>query len=556
MRLVEFYRAGRPAAPRPPGASLAGSDVTRCYSRPAFSMSDTSQAILRVLRKSRLWILLLTLLCSGLAAAWALSQDPEYVATARVTFQEESRSNAVAGMSAEPTQTAAQLAAEGASTMLSAEVLQRVRRRLRSGHTIAELRPMLTTSVDESSTLVSVRARADDEQFAAALANEVARGAVTIQKNEERERYERAADRLERQYEKLRSDGGDGASTDLAAANLVDRIATLRTLSLNATPARLADGASVPASPVSPEPLRSAALGGLAGLLLGIVLAFGRNAFDRRLRDSSQIKETLGLPVVGMVRIEALGNAAYVPNGRGPMTDQDVESFRVLRTNLEFLDVDNPIRSIAVTSALPDEGKSTVAASLAAANAAAGKRTLLVECDLRRPTLPQRLAVKRSPGLSDYLAGQASAAEILQIVTLSEAGVLPKGRDAAGPPDEAPAAGKLVVIAAGSQSIRPAELLGSQRFRAFLEQVVAAYDVVVVDTPPLLSVSDTLKIVPLVDGVLLCVRADQTTRDEARAVKDALAHLPERTTGIVVTGLKPGREQDYGYYSHAYYGES
>lgn len=529
-------------------------------------MSDTRQGTsrdpLRVLRNGRNAIIALTLIGAALAAGWALLQDPEYVATARVTFQEESRSNAAAGVEAAPAQTPAQLAAEGASTMLSTEVLQRVRRRLRGVRTIAELRPMLETSVDESSTLVSVEARAEDRQLAAALANEVARGAVTIQKNKERETYARAADRLETQYERLRSDGGPGSSGDLAAANLLDRIATLRTLSLNATPARLADSAPVPTSAASPKPVRNAALGGLIGLLVGIVGVFGRNAVDRRLRDSSQIKETLGLPVVGMVRVEALGNAAYVPNGRGPMTDQDVESFRILRTNLEFLDVDNPIKSIAVTSALPEEGKSTVAASLAAANAAAGQRTLLVECDLRRPSLPQRLAINRSPGLSDYLAGRASAGEILQVVTLAEAGALPGGRGGAGAAggaggsDGALAAGKLVVISAGSQSIRPAELLGSQRFRAFLEQVVGAYDIVVIDTPPLLSVSDTLKIVPLVDSVLVCIRADQTTRDEARAVKDALAHLPERTTGIVVTGLKPGREQDYGYYSHAYYGES
>lgn len=523
-------------------------------------MSDTRHVslrdLLRVLRKSRGWILVLTLLGAAIAAAWALSQEKEYVATARVTFQEESRSNAVAGVNAAPTQTAAQLAAEGASTMLSAEVLQRVRRRLRSDRTIAELRPMLETNVEESSTLVSVEARAGDKQLAAALANEVARGAVTIQKNKERLTFARAADRLESQYERLRSDGASGDGAELAAANLLDRISTLRTLSLNATPARLADSASVPTSAVSPKPLRSGALGALAGLLLGLATAFVRNSLDRRLRDSSQIKETLGLPVVGMVRIEALGNAAYVPNGRGPMTDQDVESFRVLRTNLDFLDVDRPANSIAVTSPLPEEGKSTVAASLAAAYAAAGDRTLLVECDLRRPSLPERLSIKRRPGLSDYLAGLATAGEILQVVTLSETAIAPKrdgGADGAG---VAAVAGKLVVIAAGSPSVRPAELLGSRRFRDFLAQVVDAYDTVVLDTPPLLSVSDTLALVPLVDSVLLCIRADQTTRDEAVAVKDALAQLPKRTTGIVVTGLKPGREQDYGYYSHAYYGES
>jgi capsular exopolysaccharide synthesis family protein len=328
----------------------------------------------------------------------------------------------------------------------------------------------------------------------------------------------------------------------------------LRTLSLNATPARLAESASVPQSPASPKPIRNTILGGMFGLLLGIASAFVRDSLDRRLRDSAQIQETLDLPVVGMVRVNALGNAAYVANGLGPMTDQDIESFRILRTNLEFLDVDRPIKSVLVTSPLPEEGKSTVAASLAAANAASGKRTLLVECDLRRPSLPQRLSINRSPGLSDYLAGQATAPEILQVVTLSQSEPTSNGNAGSAANGET-AAGKLVVIAAGSHSIRPAELLGSQRFRDFLKQVVAAYDTVVLDTPPLLSVSDTLEIVPLVDSVLLCIRADQTTRDQARAVKDALAHLPERTTGIVVTGLKPGREHDYGYYSYAYYGE-
>ena len=521
-------------------------------------MSDSRQGTLRdylrVLRSGRTAIIAVTLLCAGIAAGMSLSQETKYIAAARVTFQEENRSNAEAGLAALSTQTAAQLAAEGASTMLSNDTLKRAKRRLRSGLTIAQLRAMLATSVDASSTLVTVQATATDPTFAAALANEVARGAVTIQKNTERERYVRTAQRVEKQYEDLRASGKSDTRSDVALATLLDRIATLRTLSVNATPARVAETASIPDAPASPKPLRSTVFGGLIGLMLGLGLAFARDSLDRRLRDSDEIQETLDLPVVGMVRVEALGNAAYVPNGRGPMTDQDIESFRILRTNLEFLDVDRPIKSILVTSPLPEEGKSTVAASLAAANAAAGKRTLLVECDLRRPSLPERLSIKRSPGLSDYLAGQASAGQILQVVTLSEGGPAFNGNGAESPRGDA-AAGKLVVIAAGSQSVRPAELLGSRRFRDFLEQVVAAYDIVVIDTPPLLSVSDTLEIVPLVDSILLCIRADQTTRDEARAVKDALAQLPKRTTGIVVTGLKPGREQDYGYYSHEYYGE-
>ena len=519
-------------------------------------MSDTRQGTLRdylrLLRNSRVMILALTAAAAGLAAAFSLSQETLYTASASVSFQEESRSNAVAGLPAAPTQTADQLAAQGVATMLGNDVLTRVRTRLRTRQSVSQLRAMLSTSVDSSSTLATVKAEARDKTFAAALANEVAMGAVNVQKNEDRARYKRTAVRVERQFDDLRRERRPGSNRDLALAGLLDRIATLRTLSTTASPARIAEAASVPSAPSSPKPVRSTVLGALIGLLFAISVAFVRDSLDRRLRDHDEIQQTLDLPIVGSVRVEALGNAAYVPNGRGPMSDQDVESFRILRTNIEFLDVDRPIKSILVTSPLPQEGKSTVAASLAAANAASGRRTLLVECDLRRPCLSERLPVRRDPGLSDYLAGLAGPAEIVQVVALSEAGIpvaSGNGRSAAPPEAEA---GRLAVIAAGSRSVRPAELLGSQRFRTFLEEVSASYDSVVIDTPPLLSVSDTLEIVPLVDSVLLCVRADQTTRDQARAARDALAHLPQRTTALVVTGLKPGRESDYGYYSYAY----
>lgn len=174
--------------------------------------------------------------------------------------------------------------------------------------------------------------------------------------------------------------------------------------------------------------------------------------------------------------------------------------------------------------------------------------------DLRRPCLSERLSIQRSPGLSDYLAGRATAADVVQVVTLSDAPVS-NGANGRASPAVGTEAGKLVVIAAGSRSIRPAELLASQRFRTFLEETTAAYDVVVIDTSPLLAASDALEIVPFVDCVLLCIRADQTTSDQARAVKESLSHQPERPTAIVVAGMKPGREHDYGYYMSAYYGE-
>ena len=282
-----------------------------------------------------------------------------------------------------------------------------------------------------------------------------------------------------------------------------------------------------------------------------MIFAFVRSSVDRRLRFTEQIQEELDLAIVGSIREDALGQAAYIENSLGSMSDQDLESFRILRTNLVFLDIERPLKSIVVTSPLPQEGKSTVAASLALALTAAGTSTLLVECDLRRPCLAGRLSINAGPGLSDLLAGKATLAEVVQLVELSAGDAAAANGDAKGAAAAARLAEKLAVVTAGSPSIRPAELLCSQPFRTFIDDAVRAYDVVIVDTPPLLSVADTLEIIPLVEGLLLCIRADQTTRDQARALSRALARLPERPTGVVVTGVKVGREADYGYYSYA-----
>jgi Mrp family chromosome partitioning ATPase len=280
-------------------------------------------------------------------------------------------------------------------------------------------------------------------------------------------------------------------------------------------------------------------------------VAFVRDSLDVRLRGSREIQAEVKLPLVGHVGNDAMGRAAVSTNGHGKLSAADLEGFRILRKNLEFLDIDSPLRTMAVTSALPEEGKSTVAAALAWAYAQNGKSTLLVECDLRRPALAERLGLNQAPGLSDYLTEQAGPQEVLQSVpTASAPGDSKNGNG------EAPlhTAAELVVITAGTPVPRPSDVLASQRFRDFLAQVRDAYDVVVLDTSPLLSVSDTLELLPQVDGTVLCVRAGQTRREEAKAAKAALDHLPDRPTGLVVTGIKEGEEADYGYYSSAHYG--
>jgi capsular exopolysaccharide synthesis family protein len=239
--------------------------------------------------------------------------------------------------------------------------------------------------------------------------------------------------------------------------------------------------------------------------------------------------------LVGYVRGDALGLSGVRRNGDSFVSEDDLEAFRILRTNVNFLTREQHITSIVVTSALPEEGKSTVAAWFAYASAVAGKRTLLVECDFRRPVLAARFGVDTSPGLSDYLVEEAEAKEVVRPVSVH-------GREAVD---------ILPLVPAGRSAFQPTEMIASKKFKEWIREVSQPYDLVVLDSAPLLPVSDTLELVPQADAVLFCVRLGQTTREQAQAAKQALLHMPEKPTGLVITGVRPGSEDDYyGYYSY------
>jgi Mrp family chromosome partitioning ATPase len=187
--------------------------------------------------------------------------------------------------------------------------------------------------------------------------------------------------------------------------------------------------------------------------------------------------------------------------------------------------------------------------SLASAAAVGGQSVLLVETDLRRPCFARRLGINATPGLTDYLQGSASPSDILQVVELVEPPTMamPNGSTTAM---NATAAAKrsLVCLTAGTATATAAELLSGPRFRDFLGKVSRAYDLVVLDTSPMLAVADPLALASEVDVVLVCVRSDQTTRDQVRSSREILSHLPTHKAGAVITGIKGGDPDGYGYY--------
>lgn len=502
---------------------------------------------LRVLRRNRLLILVITLAFGGGAYALSKSQEPIYLASTSISFRDVSQDAAPLGQNIIPTQAGAERSAVNAELVARPEITRAVHKRLKKTELSEdELADAVQAGVDIRTNLVTLEAESSDAELAARIANAFA---VEIKKDGDADldkTLDEGAKQIEKEIGSVKNANTNGPQA-IRLSVLQQRLGALETLRSVAEPVVINRRATVPGSPDSPQPARNTVIGVLIGFIIALLIAFVRSALDRRIRTPHEVHQELGLPVLGRIPQSALGHSGLLAGEKKPMGEADFESFRMLRMNLGYLSQDGQrVRSILVTSGLAEEGKSSVSMSLASAAALAGQRVLLVECDLRRPSLAKRLNLNPQPGLTDYLRGDAEPRDILQTVSLSA----PPGNL----PDESgagPASASLVCITAGTQVGTPAELLVGERFPAFLEKVSHAYDLVIIDSSPLLAVVDPLEIAPLVDGILICVRVEQTTRDQVRAARAAIATLPVRPMGAVVTGMKRG-DRDSGYYYYGY----
>lgn len=512
------------------------------------SQNQILRDVLRVLRRQRWVIVITTVVAVAAAIAYSALKTPEYRATSVVQFVDQTNYLAELGLSVPFTgESPAQQAAQNATRITSPPVVDAVAKDVDSGLSNSEVKDSVTTSVSPDDNLVSVTAQADSAKLATDLANAYANETKRILTASAQTRLLRTAKNIENSVDNQ----PDGS---IAKVNALQNASRLRSIAKVARPVEIVRDATEPGSPASPKPVRDTALALVLGLVFGTLLAFLRDSFDRRLTDPHEVQHELQIPMLGYVEDDALGGVGFARNGskkkkRGP--EHGLEPFRILRSNVDFLALDRPIRSLAVTSPVAEEGKSSVAAGLAAAAALAGKRVLLVECDLRRPVLAERFRIDASPGLSDWAIGNAAPNEVIQSLPLDRMnGNRGDGQATANEPQRADGTPSLTVISAGTFSPRPAELLASRRFKEFVAQVKEVYDLVLFDCTPLLPVGDALEVLPEADAALLCIRLNQTTREQAQAARAALEHLPERPLGLVLTGVRPGREgYYYGYYS-------
>lgn len=288
--------------------------------------------------------------------------------------------------------------------------------------------------------------------------------------------------------------------------------------------------AQEPSSPVSPRTLVNVALGLLLGLGIGLAQAILREQLDTSVKSPEVLGEMTGGTSLGHIGFDpdAAKNPLVAMNQQSPRS----EAFRSIRTNLQYVDVDNPPRAVAITSAMPSEGKTTTACNLAIALAQAGKSVLLVEADMRRPKVAEYLGVEASVGLTNVLTGSASLEESL--VQWHR--------------------GLLSVLPVGSTPPNPSELLASQQMRHLLAELRERFDIVVVDAAPLLPVSDGAIVASVTDGALLVARHGTTTRDQAQHAAEALDRVDARLLGVVLNFV-PEHKRGYGYaygYSYGY----
>jgi capsular exopolysaccharide synthesis family protein len=443
--------------------------------------------LLRVARRRWLTIVVFFLACVAGMGVLTFSQTPQYQSTSRIFISTDTTNSAEAfyasGFTTQRVKSYAELAT-------SRELMQKVISRLNLNLTPADLASKITATVDSETVIILLSVLDPDP----AVAQQIARA-----ESEELSEYLTVLE------------------TPLSKA----------TSPIKAT---VVDPASYNASPVSPRPMINLVIGGMIGLLLGLAAAVIRDILDNTVSSAEDVANVIEAPVLASIAYDS-----DVPK-RPLLTEASsraprVEAFRLLRTNLQFLNLDTRPTSLVITSAIPGEGKTSTATNLAIALAQTGQRVVLVDGDLRRPKVASVLGLERSVGITTVLVGRSELHESVQ------------KHSASG----------IYFLASGPIPPNPTEVLQSQAAQALFDRLNEMFDMVIIDAPPLLPVSDAAIMARDVDGAILVVRHGKTTKDQLRQARQRLAQVDANLFGVAVN-MTPRRDRGaYGYgYDYGY----
>ena len=502
---------------------------------------------LRVLRRRKWFVFVAVVVVAGAALASSLVQTPVYRATAEIILQGRSTESVFDPAGVRQVEGGADAATE-VRTLKSDPVRAIVRQKLGSA-------PSVSVRAVTETDYILVSAESTDPARAALVANTWANAYQEYRRDQQVSEIRESIDQLTKSIEGLnaqiaatepppaptaRSPFVDDAGTRDALIRDRDLFASRRaqlelTITQKSGGVTVQTPAEAPTSPVRPTPLRTTAIAAIVGLLLGIGVAFLIEYLDDSLNSKEDVERVLpDMPILGLIpavpgwkeRKDTKVVSLSDPKGSA------AEAYRSLRTSIQFLGVDRPLGVIQITSPGASEGKSTTIANLAVALASAGQRVVIVCCDLRRPRIHEFFGLTNTVGFTSVLLGDVPLSAALQ----------PISED-----------GRLVMLASGPPPPNPSELLGSRRTSEVIDTLRAGADVVLVDTPPLLPVTDAAVLSHRVDGLLLVAAAGETTRKELARARELLGQVDAPVLGVVLNGL--GGEGVYGYgYGYGYYG--
>ena len=451
--------------------------------------------------RANLWLLIIGIVVGAVAGFGYASLQPKVYAASSSGYVTVGESGTVDVLSGS---TAAKERARSYAAIVSSEaVAQKIKQNNPElSLTTGQIRGSLTAAAGENAALITVSAKASSPKNAQLLANGALQATADYIK--EIEQNSGNAQALV---------NGDSTAASPAGGN------TVRVIPLN--------NASVNPPLVAPNYQQNTLIGAGTGLVLVYAAIFLRRALDQRIRTRDDATKATGASILGVLPVSDDLNEDNIVKGD---TDDHIaqESIRQLRTNLRFVNVDTPPRSFIVTSAVPGEGKSTVSLSLARAMADAGSPVILIDADLRRPTVAKKLKLDAKVGLTQVLAGQVEIANAVHQLDESNLFVLPAGRI---PPN-------------------PSELLGSDKMRQLINELSEEF-IVVVDVPPLLPVTDASLLSRSVDGVILVGSIGRSHREQMTEASNILKKVNANLLGMVLNQA-PRKGLGNSYYGFGY----
>jgi tyrosine-protein kinase len=495
-----------------------------------FGSDPTLRSYAQLVRRRKWWVVAFALVGLMVSLAISFTETKQYAASTQVLVQPSSQASAL-GSTVQP------VTPTDVQTMLqlvtSAPVTNAVRRQLGSA-------PAVSASEVAQTNVISITAVSTVPARAATIANTYAQAFVTDQRTVALNSLTSAEEQLRAQIKSISKQirqlhGTAGTASEQTAlinqqAVLSEQLTQMQVNTSGETGGlTIVTPAQTPTSPSSPKPTENGLLGLAAGLILGLAAAFLRESLDDAVASKETAEEYGGasvLAAVPMVNSWKKRDKPLVVSLARPMSPA-AEAYRSLRTSLQFARQERDLRTILVTSPAAAEGKTSTLSNLGAMFAQAGQRVVLVSCDLRKPRLGEFFGLDERLGLTTAILGEQPVEELLQPV----------------PGDD-----NLWLLGSGQMPPNPAELLNGRRIQDVFKTLRGLFDLVLIDSPPVLPVTDAVVLAKDVDATLLIVAAGQTSRSDLQRAAEKLAQVNARVAGLVLNETtKQGAGYGYGY---------